>query len=113
MSPYLPAVSAAKNGALNPMERAIPSPLRKRALSPSILDNETLTISSLIERTIERATTSTTTSAPMPVSNSVPFSSGVRPPQLAVVGTGAEDPAAALVTTGKQVRFHRLVWSID
>lgn len=49
--------------------------VRKRPLSPSILDNETLTISSLIERTIERATTSTTTMPPV----SVPLTTGVRP----------------------------------
>ncbi|GAU99494.1 hypothetical protein RvY_10488 [Ramazzottius varieornatus] len=64
----------AKNGVNQPTDRPTP-PLRKRPLSPSILDSETLTISSLIERTIERATTSTTTVPPV----SVPYTTGVRP----------------------------------
>lgn len=77
-----PSTMQGKNGEMGagramlnrPTDRPTP-PLRKRPLSPSILDNETLTISSLIERTIERATTSTTTVPPV----SVPYTTGVRP----------------------------------
>jgi hypothetical protein len=70
MSPYLPS----KGMVGMPSDRPTPPPLRKRALSPSILDNETLTISSLIERTIERATTNAATLPPV----MLPFTSGVR-----------------------------------
>ncbi|XP_055337180.1 protein AF-10-like isoform X2 [Paramacrobiotus metropolitanus] len=70
-------VKMMSTGTPPPLVANMPLP-RKRPLTPSILDSETLTISSLIERTIERATTSTTTLPPVVM----PFTTGVRPPYI-------------------------------